>query len=49
MYGVTDAERAGAARESGRAALDAAGVDGRVIVAEGRNRGALVDAERRND
>jgi beta-ribofuranosylaminobenzene 5'-phosphate synthase len=48
-YGVTDAERAGAAREAGRAALDAAGVDGRVVVAEGRNRGALVDVERRND
>jgi beta-ribofuranosylaminobenzene 5'-phosphate synthase len=49
VYGVTDAERAEAAREAGRAALDAAGVDGRVVVAEGRNRGALVDAERRND
>ena len=49
VYGVTDAERVAAAREAGRAALDAAGVDGRVLVAEGRNRGVSVDAERRND
>jgi len=48
VYGVTDAERAAAARTAGRDALDAAGVDGRVLVAEGRNRGATVDVERRN-
>ncbi|AZH26796.1 beta-ribofuranosylaminobenzene 5'-phosphate synthase family protein [Haloplanus aerogenes] len=47
VYGVTDADRAAAAREAGRGALDAAGVDGRVLVAEGRNRGAC--AERRNE
>ncbi|GAB3315451.1 GHMP kinase [Haloplanus rallus] len=40
VYGVTDADRAAAARAAGRAALDAAGVDGRVLVVEGRNRGA---------
>ncbi|WP_251328040.1 beta-ribofuranosylaminobenzene 5'-phosphate synthase family protein [Haloplanus pelagicus] len=40
VYGVTDAERETAARAAGRAALDAAGVDGRVLVADGRNRGA---------
>jgi beta-ribofuranosylaminobenzene 5'-phosphate synthase len=45
VYGVTDADRAAAARAAGRDALDAAGVDGRVLVAEGRNRGA----DRRND
>ncbi|MEF8856620.1 MAG: beta-ribofuranosylaminobenzene 5'-phosphate synthase family protein [Haloplanus sp.] len=48
-YGVTDAERAAAARAAGRDALDAAGVDGRVLVAQGRNRGAQVDVERRNE
>ena len=45
VYGVTDADRAAAARTAGREALDAAGVEGRVLVAGGRNRGA----ERRND
>jgi beta-ribofuranosylaminobenzene 5'-phosphate synthase len=50
VYGVTDADRSAAAREAGRTALDAAGVDGRVLIAEGRNRGATVDADpRRND
>lgn len=53
VYGVTDADRAAAARAAGEDALDAAGVDGRVLVAEGRNRGATidvdVDADRRND
>jgi beta-ribofuranosylaminobenzene 5'-phosphate synthase len=48
VYGVTDADRAAAAREAGRDALDAAGADGRVLVAEGRNRGATVDDARRN-
>ena len=47
VYGVTDADRAAAAREAGRDALDVAGVDGRVLIAEGRNRGVTV--ERRND
>jgi len=49
VYGVTDAERATAARTAGREALDAAGVDGRVLVAEGRNRGVRTEAERRNE
>jgi beta-ribofuranosylaminobenzene 5'-phosphate synthase len=49
VYGVTDTDRTAAAREAGRAALDAAGVDGRVLVAEGRNRGARVDVGRHND
>jgi beta-ribofuranosylaminobenzene 5'-phosphate synthase len=49
VYGVTDAERAAAARAAGERALDAAGVDGRVLIGEGRNRGARTDAGRRND
>ena len=49
VYGVTDARRATDARAAGEAALDAAGVDGQVLVAEGRNRGARIDAGRRND
>jgi beta-ribofuranosylaminobenzene 5'-phosphate synthase len=52
VYGITDADRSAAAREAGRAALNAAGVDGRVLIAEGRNRGAAVDVDadrRRND
>jgi beta-ribofuranosylaminobenzene 5'-phosphate synthase len=49
VYGVTDAERVASARTAGRAALDAAGVDGRVLVAAGRNHGATVDAGRRNE
>ena len=49
VYGVTDADRVSAAREAGRAARDAAGVDGRVLVADGRNRGARIEAGRRND
>ncbi|WP_049937354.1 beta-ribofuranosylaminobenzene 5'-phosphate synthase family protein [Haloplanus natans] len=49
VYGVTDADRASASREAGRAALDAADVDGRVLVAEGRNRGARTEVGRRND
>jgi beta-ribofuranosylaminobenzene 5'-phosphate synthase len=44
VYGVTDAERAPAARRAGRRALAAAGVEGRVLVAGGRNRGADVAA-----
>ncbi|MEF8800680.1 MAG: beta-ribofuranosylaminobenzene 5'-phosphate synthase family protein [Halolamina sp.] len=43
VYGVTDMDHAEAARDAGRAALDAAGVDGEVLVVEGRNRGATVD------
>ncbi|MFB6101979.1 MAG: beta-ribofuranosylaminobenzene 5'-phosphate synthase family protein [Haloplanus sp.] len=49
VYGVTDADRAGAARDAARDALDSAGVDGRVLVAAGRNRGAKIDSGRRND
>ncbi|WP_248895467.1 beta-ribofuranosylaminobenzene 5'-phosphate synthase family protein [Haloplanus halobius] len=48
VYGVTDADRASEARAVGHDALDDAGVDGRVFVAEGRNRGARVE-ERRNE
>ncbi len=43
VYGVTDADRAEEAREAGRAALDAAGADGEVLVARGRNRGAATE------
>jgi beta-ribofuranosylaminobenzene 5'-phosphate synthase len=43
VYGVTDAANADAARAAGRAALDAAGVDGDVLVTTPRNRGAAVD------
>ncbi|MFB6281586.1 MAG: beta-ribofuranosylaminobenzene 5'-phosphate synthase family protein [Haloferacaceae archaeon] len=43
VYGVTDADRAGAAAEAGRAALDEAGVEGRVEVVRGRNRGARIE------
>jgi beta-ribofuranosylaminobenzene 5'-phosphate synthase len=46
VYGVTDADHAGAAADAGRAALDAAGVDGRIEVVRGRNRGARVEAVR---
>ncbi|QKY21175.1 GHMP kinase [Halolamina sp. CBA1230] len=44
VYGVTDDEHAAAAREAGEEALDAAGVDGEVFVAAGRNRGASIDS-----
>jgi beta-ribofuranosylaminobenzene 5'-phosphate synthase len=44
VYGVTDRRRADAAREAGERALDAAGVDGRVLVAAGRNEGVVEDA-----
>jgi beta-ribofuranosylaminobenzene 5'-phosphate synthase len=43
VYGVTDVQRAEAARTAGRAALDAAGDDGEVHVVAPRNRGARVD------
>ncbi|MFB6303896.1 MAG: GHMP kinase, partial [Haloferacaceae archaeon] len=43
VYGVTDADRADAAARAGRDALDDAGVDGRVEVVRGRNRGARVE------
>lgn len=43
VYGVTDVNHAEAAREAGEAALRAAGVDGEVLVAAGRNRGASID------
>ena len=40
VYGITDAAHAEAAREAGRTALAAAGVDGTVEVVGGRNHGA---------
>lgn len=43
VYGLTDVERATAARDAGAGALDAAGVDGEVTIAQPRNRGATVD------
>ena len=42
VYGVTDADHADAAREAGEDALTAAGLDGEVVVAAGRNEGATV-------
>ncbi len=45
VYGVTDADRASGAREAGRAALAAAGVDGRVAVVAPRNAGARVEVD----
>lgn len=42
VYGVTDAARASEAHAAGRAALDAAGVDGEVRTVAGRNVGARV-------
>jgi len=47
VYGITDTEHAAAARRAGEAALDDAGLDGRVVIAEGRNRGVSVDSRRR--
>jgi len=43
VYGVTDAERAEAAREAGREALSTVGVAGEVHLARGRNRGARIE------
>jgi len=43
VYGVTDADRAGAAEDAGRGALNAAGVDGDVLVVQPRNHGATVE------
>ncbi|MFB6132042.1 MAG: beta-ribofuranosylaminobenzene 5'-phosphate synthase family protein [Halanaeroarchaeum sp.] len=40
VYGVTDVENVAVAREAGEAALEAAGLDGTVLVSPGRNRGA---------
>jgi beta-ribofuranosylaminobenzene 5'-phosphate synthase len=48
VYAVTHADRAGAARAAGRAALDDAGVDGEVLVTAARNRGAEVEHSPRN-
>mgnify|MGYP000333181120 CR=1 FL=1 len=48
VYGVTDAGRAGDARDAGEAALAAAGVGGDVRVVEPRNRGAEIRADRHN-
>lgn len=45
VYGVTDIDHAAAARAAGDRALEAAGQDGDVIIAEGRNQGACVDCE----
>jgi beta-ribofuranosylaminobenzene 5'-phosphate synthase len=47
VYGVTDAENAAAARSAGEAALADAGLDGEVVIAAGRNRGASVNGKRR--
>ncbi|MFY4816412.1 GHMP kinase, partial [Haloarcula sp. AONF1] len=46
VHGVTDAERAAAARDAGERALDAAGVGGEVSVVRASNEGARIDAER---
>lgn len=43
VYGVTDEAHADAAREAGAAALDAAAVEGEVLVVSGRNRGATIE------
>ncbi|XVH32385.1 beta-ribofuranosylaminobenzene 5'-phosphate synthase family protein [Haloferacaceae archaeon DSL9] len=48
VYGITDATNADAALAAGEKALDAAGVDGDLVLAQGRNRGAAVEFERRN-
>ena len=44
VYGITDAHNAAAAREAGGEALDAAGLDGEVVLSAGRNRGAVVQS-----
>ena len=43
VYGVTDVEHAGAAREAAETALDRVGVAGEVCIVAPRNTGALVD------
>jgi predicted sugar kinase len=43
VYGVTDADRAAAARRAAESALDAAGVGGEVQVVSARNHGARVE------
>ncbi|AHG04501.1 GHMP kinase [Halobacterium sp. DL1] len=43
VYGVTDADRADAAKTAGHDSLDAAGVDGDVLVVAPRNRGATIE------
>ena len=45
VYGVTDAAHADGARDAGRAALDAAGIDGTVDLVAGRNHGARVGGD----
>ena len=45
VYGVTDAGVEDEAREGGRAALDAAGVDGDVLVVRPRNEGSRVEED----
>ncbi len=42
VYGITDTNNAAAAREAGLAALEQAGLDGEVVLSEGRNEGAIV-------
>jgi len=44
VYGVTHADVASEATRAARDALAAAGVDGEVLLAEGRNRGARIEA-----
>ena len=45
VYGVTDVERAAAAAAAARDAMDAAGLDGDVTVAEPRNEGATLTVD----
>jgi beta-ribofuranosylaminobenzene 5'-phosphate synthase len=47
VYGVTDRDHADAATDAARAALDAAGLDGDVVVARPRNRSASVNGKER--
>ena len=42
VYGVTDASNAAAARQAGVDALESTGLDGQVILSEGRNQGAVI-------
>jgi beta-ribofuranosylaminobenzene 5'-phosphate synthase len=49
VYGVTDETNADRAREAGEEALAEAGVDGRVQVVRGRNRGAVVEPAENHD
>lgn len=42
VYGITDTANADAARAAGENALEAAGLDGNVVLAEGRNQGVQI-------